>query len=317
MTKDEAQAMGARCLQCPLLKDGVIVPSSPASSGKVRLAIVGEVPGRLDERLGSPLNGLPGKVLDDALRTNGLKRSEAWVGNAALCRGDSDKENERAAECCAPRLLQELSHLPHGAPVLTLGKLPTKAVLGVRSILVARGFIWTAPEIPSATVKAAAKAALRAKDGPRKDAAMLRGETLATRASLSGRRVLPTIHPSFVLRADTWNAVFQLDSARASRAVLGTLPQPLEDVATHRVGGLEVLDGLGDTVSLDTETDGIDTRTCKMLCVGLSDGKSTAVIWPWRARYAKPLSRWLRSRAVVVAHNGLFDIPVLRNHGVK
>ncbi len=317
--KRAAMAAGAHCSICPLLKNDVTVPATPPLAGrKLRLVIVGEGPGRTEEKYRAPFTGMAGRaVLDKTLSRNGLKRSEAWVGNVALCRGDSDKENERAAECCAPRLLQELRGQNHDVPILALGKLAAKAVLGVRSILVSRGFIWTVAPIAAKHVAATLKAAYRGKEGERRNLAVLRGETFAARAPLAGRVVLPTIAPSFVLRADTWHPVFQLDIARAARVVAGSLPAPLEDESPYRVGGLDVLRGMAAEVSLDVETDGIETRSTKLLCVGISDGERTGVIWPWKPAYAKPLSKWLAGRRVVVCHNGLFDIPVLRNHGVE
>ncbi len=164
---------------------------------------------------------------------------------------------------------------------------------------------------------AALKAAYKRKEGAKRDSAILRGDTLAARIPIAGRVVLPSLHPSFILRADTWHPVFRIDIGRAARLVLGSVSLPLEDVSRYQVGGLEVLRDLAPVVSLDTETDGIDTRRCKMLCVGLSDTRKTVVIWPWKKAYAKPLSKFLRSRAGVVCHNGIFDIPVLRSHGVE
>lgn len=314
--KKLAVAKGARCDLCPLRENDIAVPSY-ANRGALRLVIVGEGPGRTEEKLGAPFVGMSGKVLDEALSKNGLKRSEAWVGNVALCRGDSDKENERAAECCAPRLLSELHQLPESIPILALGKAAAKALLGVRSILVARGFIWKAPAFEKAHVKSTSKMAQRLQIGDKRDSAILRAETIAGRAAIAGRVVLPTIHPAFVLRADTWNPVFQIDVARAARVVRGETPVPLEDVAKYSVGGLEVLRALGRVVSLDVETDGIDTRRAKMLCVGMASRGAIGVIWPWKAKYAKRLSAFLRSREGVVCHNGIFDIPVLRSHGVE
>ncbi len=309
--------MGARCDLCPLFKEGVVVPPSPAAAGKVRLVVIGDGPGRIDEKCRAPLSGAGGTLLFAALHKGGIKRGQCHVTNVALCRGESDKENERAAECCSPRLLAEVSGLPAGVPILTLGKAPLIAVLGVRSLLQARGFIWTAKEIDKKHVSITIKAAYKRKEGPKRDSAVLRGEILAARAGLRGRVVLPALHPSFILRADTWHPVFTLDIARAARLVGGGVCTPLEDVSPYHVGGPEVLRGLGATVSLDTETDGIDTRRCKMLCVGLSDTKKTVVIWPWKKAYAPRLAAFLRSRKGVVCHNGIFDIPVLRSHGVE
>ncbi len=317
MTREEAEARGAHCSICPLAKSsGPVVPPAPAK-GKLRLIVVGDNPGRTEEKLREPFTGMGGAILKRELLKNGIRSAECHFTNVALCRGDSDKENERAAECCAPRMLGELSALPSGVPILSLGKAPLKALLGMRSILVARGFIWAVPEVEAATLKAAAKSIKKAKAGERKNNIVLRHATLSARAALVGKVVLPSLHPGFVLRADTWNPVFQLDARRTARVVRGDVVEPYEDVGEYRVGGLDLLAEMGSVVSLDVETDGIDTRRAGLLCVGISDGEKTVVLWPWRAGMAAGLSRFLHERDSVVAHNGLFDIPVLRNHGVE
>ncbi len=383
-------AQGAHCHLCPLFKDGVIVPPSPATR-KVRLVIVGEGPGRADEKMQGVFSGMAGKLLDKALGAIPVRRNECHITNTALCRGEGDKENERAAECCAPRLLRELQPIDPLVPIVTLGKAPTVALLGVRRLLVARGFIWRSREIDTKTAKRTLltgketlndderatlayleggpatneriTAHLVARDGRAgadatsrgrnvttrklrrlglvveekrhgktwyrlargsddksnaRAVAELRANTVIERAKIAGRMVLPTIAPSFVLRADICHPVWQLDMSRVGRAVRGELPAPTEDIGTERVGGLEVLRGLGPVVSLDVETDGIHPRDCKMLCVGVSDGARTSVIWPWKASYAKRFTAWLRTRRAVVCHNGYqFDQQVLRNHGVE
>ncbi len=318
MTKTGAMAAGARCDLCPCFKEGVIVPPLPSASPKgLRLIVIGDSPSRTDERTREPLSGMAGKILHSELSKNGVSRASCHVDSVALCRGESDKENERAAECCAPRLLGELSKLPPDIPILALGKAPLVAVLGVRSLLQARGFIWTAKTVDPKQPPAALKAAYKKSVGVRRDNAILKAETMGGRGLLAGRTVLPTLHPSFILRADTWNPVFQIDIRRAARTVANEVVWPLEDVGQYVVGGLELLRGLGPTVSLDTETTGIDPMTCQLLCVGVSDIERTVVIWPWKASYARKFSKFLHSRERVIIHNSLFDVPVLRAHGVE
>lgn len=78
----------------------------------------------------------------------------------------------------------------------------------------------------------------------------------------------------------------------------------------------KALSALGPVVSLDVETDGIKPTECGLLCVGLSDGVNTVVIWPWKDSYGPELTKFLQSRQAVVCHNGMFDILVLSNHNV-
>jgi uracil-DNA glycosylase len=322
----DPKAHGAFCDICPLKGRTVVPPSVHPSP---QFVVVGDGPGRVEEKLGAPFMGASGKLLDQLLHANGLRRDKAHITNAALCRGESDRENDKAAECCAPRLLRELktagqdpSVRPDRAlvpivggravglapPTLLLGKAATRSVLGVASILAARGFIFSGKEIPEATIKAAGKA-----KSPR---APLREATLKARAALQGRTFCPSIHPAFVLRADTWAPIIRLDFARFARVVKGEIGK-LSDDAAYSLQ-IKDLNTLGKIVSLDIETDGVRVLETKILSVQISDGQRTVVLWPWKARYARKLSSFLRSRDAVVAHNGYqFDQIVCERHGIK
>lgn len=306
------QAHGARCDICPLA-GSIVVPPTPSRNGP-KLIIVGEGPGRIEEKLGEPFVGLSGKFLDERLRRDArIPRADCHVTNAALCRGESDDDNARAAECCAPRLLSEIAQLPKSAPIVPLGKTAVRSVLGVRNILVARGFIWTAPEIEERTIKAGYKS---------KKGGILRGDTLRGRAALALRLVLPSIHPAFVLRADTWKPISELDFRRVGRVVRGEIVAPFEDECKYTVGGPDVLRDfsvLSHSASCDIETDGIKPLECNILSIGLADSFQNVVeIWPWRDEYGPEVARYLGRLELVVFHNGQnFDLLVLENHGVS
>lgn len=308
MNRVDAKAAGARCDICPNSKGQLVSPAAP--SGKVSLIIVGEHPTRVDEKMNAPFSGAPGHFLDDRLRRDAkLSRNNAHITNAALCRGESDDDNERAAECCAPRLLKELSAAGEGVPIVALGKASLRSVLGVRNILTARGFIWTVPEIEESRVKAAYK---------NKSDGILKGDTLRARQLLVARTVLPSIAPSFVLRADTWKPISEVDFRRVGRVVRGEVRAPYEDQVAYSVGGPEVLGSLQHLVSCDIETDGIKPLECNILSIGFADTfGNVAEIWPWNDAFAKRVADWLRTRHAVVFHNGNnFDLLVLENHGV-
>jgi uracil-DNA glycosylase len=357
----DPKAHGSFCDICPL-KGKTVVP--PAAHPSPQFVVVGEGPGRVEERLGAPFMGASGKLLDQLLHTNGLRRDKAHITNAALCRGESDRENDKAAECCAPRLLRELEAagkdhssrdggtlVPRsrtGAngtapPTLLLGKAATRSVLGVASILAARGFIFSGKEIPEEKLKTARQAA-EVEAGGSTRARSVRGKQVRNvssrggknggdadtrsgrkalaarvwegRAALAGRTFCPSIHPAFVLRADTWAPIIRLDFARFARVVKGEIGK-LSDDAAYSLQ-IKDLNTLGPTVSLDIETDGVRVLETKILSVQISDGGNTVVLWPWKSKYAKPLSRFLRSRQSVVAHNGFqFDQIVCERHGIK
>jgi uracil-DNA glycosylase family 4 len=335
----DPRAEGARCDLCPL-RGKQVVPAEPPRSGKKPLLIlVGEGPGRKEEIYKVPFIGQSGSLLDDTLSDVGVARAEVFVANAALCRGDTDKEADRAAECCAPRLARELSALPSSIPIVPLGKQAAKSILGTKGVLLIRGFVWTARDL-STNLKAAGAAlrkAERAKKGVQE--AKLRLETVSARQKLEGRTVFPTVHPAFVLRSDAWTPILRLDLDRATRWARGELKEEhladkIERVKTVR----ELVPGtylatdeartlraaaskLEDTISCDIETESVDPLsplTVKVLCVGLSDAERTVVFGPWRKEIHADLLTEILSTRTVVMHNGYnFDQPGLEKDGVK
>src|SRR6202789_1984851 len=160
MTCADAMKLGAMCNLCPLSKGKLaplIVP--PSAVAEPKFIIVGEGPGRVEQATAKPFVGPPGQFLNRLLQEAGVDRAQGHITSVSLCMGDTDKEKERAAECCSPRLLRELAALPADIPILTLGKFALKTVLGTGKLFTqrgsARGFFWRSPVIDDATVRTA------------------------------------------------------------------------------------------------------------------------------------------------------------------
>lgn len=322
------QEHGARCDLCPLKGNTVVPPK--ASSLQAKVVFVGEAPGRKEEIFGTPFIGQTGVFLKGLCREVDLDILEAHLTNAALCRSHVDKENELAATFCAPRLLKELAGFDSKIPIVTFGKTSTLSVLGVRSIMNARGFVWTAREIDAAPAWNKAKKA-KLRKAPKWKEFWLKAQIATGRAALAGRTVLPTVHPAFVLRSDTWLPILKIDLDRIARWVRGELLHEhlLENgsyvVVSKRSDVRRELRKLSDVISVDVETgastdggkDGADPLRNRLLCVGISDGDHTVVIWPWRKTHA-PLVNTLFKRVTTIGmHNGYnFDQIVLARNGV-
>jgi uracil-DNA glycosylase family 4 len=321
------RAHGARCDLCPL-RGSTVVPPTAAASRKTRLVFVGEAPGRKEELVGAPFKGMTGTFLRGLCREVDLDIRDAHLTNAALCRSNLDSENERAAVCCAPRLLRELAALPPEAPLVALGKAAALSILGTRSIMHARGFVWTARTLdPAASEREAVKA--RERGAPKAKELRLKADIIRGRAALAGRTVMPTVHPAFVLRSDTWLPILKLDLDRVARLLRGTVR--LVDAERYRVestrkGVRSALKELGDVVAVDIETapsspggsDGADPLRNRILCVGLSDGNRSVVVWPFRNTHAPLLSTYFRRARSIVMHNGYnFDQIALARAGVE
>ena len=322
---------GARCDICPLRGNPVVPPK--ASHLPAKAVFVGEAPGRKEEVFGEPFIGRTGVFLKGLMREVDIDIREIALTNAALCRSEIDKENEEAAVCCAPRLLRELAKFDPKIAIVTFGKTSTLSVLGVRSILNARGFVWTAREIDALAAWREAKKA-KTRGAPKWKELWLKAQIYEGRAMLAGRTVLPTVHPAFVLRSDTWRPILHIDLDRIGRWIRGELTyERLIDrgpyvVVTKPADVKRELAKLKPVISADIETgasadgknDGADPNRNKILCIGISDFKHTLVIWPWRPKVHGPILRaFFKGKRVrtISMHNGYnFDQIVLDRYDV-
>ena len=313
-----------------------VFPEGPGTGcTSAKLIIVGEGPGRKEVAVGRPFVGMSGALLNEVLKEAGIDRADCHVTNGTLCKPETEGEAEEGAKCCAPRLLRELASID--APILSLGKDPTRTILGVNSIILSRGFVWKAK--PTTDAIKLARAGLRRAErlGKAIDSARLKAETVELRDALAGRIVFPSVHPAFVLRSDAWRPILSLDVHRVARWLQGELTHAdladqidlatSGDDFTRREGVYIVVDrredieaccaALGNTVASDIETDGLNPLTANIDCVCLSDGKRTVVISPWQPNVHAELYSRLVAKRVVVFHNGFnFDQIALRRDGV-
>lgn len=261
-----ARALGARCDLCPLgnhkeeRRNSILVSPTPAKK-RLKLIVVGDSPQRGDEGARKPFQGKSGQLLMRELAKNGVEEGECHFTLSALCRGESKEDNEKARECCAPRLLGELRELPirgggdsgnvgvgSDVPMLLFEAGSAKSVLGLRSLPSSRGFIWRCRGIEGSQIKGYLREAKKPTlSQGKRDGNTLKAAGLEGRSHLSGRLALATYSPSFILKADTWFPIWQLDIKRACLLALGKIPFPLEDEAIHLSGGVEVLEALDDS----------------------------------------------------------------------
>jgi DNA polymerase I-like protein with 3'-5' exonuclease and polymerase domains/uracil-DNA glycosylase len=270
------EALGARCDRCYLrtCRDGG--PIGPELGTRARFAVVGEGPGEDEVALGRPFVGRAGKELDASLKVCGVDRPHTAILNAFACRPpDNDYEalerKRRKAnkyresngeapwlspvEACRPRLLRELA--PY-RDVITVGARGLHGVTGVaQSITAVRGGMldgWLDDWQDETRFYGA--------DGPYAE----RPPTLAGRRI----RLLPTLHPAFVLRARRWTRVFRSDLHRAVRW-FGGAQTWREPRITYRPSPAQLRAFLSslDFAAYDVETDGIEPLTCKLRCIGI------------------------------------------------
>jgi uracil-DNA glycosylase len=253
--------------------------------------------------------------------TLGLARHDIHWTNSVLCgplRGAAVLDEARKR--CAVRLRAEVAGATAaGAPIVPLGALALRSVLGARRKL---GILAYRGHVVIVDPRTGVEAPIAWPEGKRAELP-------------EGALVLPTLHPAFVMRAERWRHVLESDFRRIAR-IMRHGYKPPECGATWHLATTPKqvkaqLARMGSTVCVDVETVGLGATTTALVCVGFSDGKRTTVIpWsrdlagkvPWcsstaQAAIVRNINQALRQR-VTLTHNGpAFDHVVLARYGVR
>jgi len=82
------------CKECPASANrrNVVCGNGPVDA---ELMLVGEAPGRNEDRLGKPFVGAAGEILNRILKETGLDREKIYITNVVKCRPTDDQGNNR------------------------------------------------------------------------------------------------------------------------------------------------------------------------------------------------------------------------------
>ncbi len=186
----------AGCRGCPLHRDATQTVFGDGAAD-ARVMLVGEQPGDQEDRQGRPFVGPAGKLLDRALEDAGIDPAEAYVTNAVkhfkFTRAEPRKRRIHKAPtlremtACGPWLAAELA-VVEPELIVVLGATAGKALLG-------SSFRVT----------------------------QVRGTVLEEEIHGRPERLVPTVHPSSVLRADDRDAAYRglLSDLKVAARVLG------------------------------------------------------------------------------------------------
>jgi DNA polymerase len=156
----------AACRSCDLAAERqqvVVSRGNPAA----RLMLIGEGPGAQEDRAGLPFVGRSGQLLDQLLAAAGIDSNrDAYVANVVKCRPPQNRR-PKAAEmaACRPWLNRQID-LVNPALILLVGATALEGVLGTKVGITSLRGQWRASEIET----------------------------------LRGRRLMPVLHPSYLLR---------------------------------------------------------------------------------------------------------------------
>lgn len=188
MSRDlpSAAAEAAACTRCRL-SEGRTQVVYGAGRPDADLLFVGEGPGFHEDRQGVPFVGAAGQLLDRMLAGVGIDRRDVYIANVVKCRPPGNRDPQPdEIAACAPWLAEQVD-LIDPRVVVTLGNFATRFVLD-RQVAITR----------------------------------VRGQ----RFEIDGRVVIPTFHPSAILRGGGEGsrqfADFRGDFEEAARVLAST-----------------------------------------------------------------------------------------------
>lgn len=98
-------------------------------TGKQRILVIGEAPGKTEDLQGRPFVGEAGQLLRKYLTKLKLNLDDCWITNSIICRPPNNVMDPSYAKHCAPALLTNIASVSPRV-ILLLGKYATSSVVG-------------------------------------------------------------------------------------------------------------------------------------------------------------------------------------------
>ena len=117
------------CTRCPLHETRTQVVFG-AGNADAALMFVGEAPGSNEDAQGLPFVGRAGKLLEELLLDNGLRRSDVFITNVLKSRPPANRDpHPSEIDACRPYLQRQVE-LIEPRVICTLGNFATKLLTG-------------------------------------------------------------------------------------------------------------------------------------------------------------------------------------------
>ena len=296
---------GARCDVCPL--KGMGGPVQCEKNTDPKLVLVGESPAEWEVTKGHPFAGATGHYLNKLLKLYKIPRTSLHLTNAVLCAPPENfGEWKKAIACCRPRLIAELKNSPPRW-VLALGDHALTALMG-KSMKVLN---WM-------------------------------GGVMTKHLNGSGEwSIVPAYHPSYIMRLEgaPYRPVTHRHYQRAWKLATGELA-PWNWGEMHIEPGRKMVRALQRILSskkpvgFDVETQGINPRTDKCMCLSIAN-EDVGICTPWEAytnrhgsnmgladyRYGRRIRQLVKTiledeSITKLMHNGQHDSLTVEKYGI-
>jgi DNA polymerase len=132
MAKGELLAVAkdvSACTKCSLSKGRTMAVPGVGPDG-ASIMLLGEAPGRMEDRTGRPFVGPAGRMLDKALSEAGLRREEVFITSVVKCRPPENREPERDEIDACRRYLERQVDALRPRVIVLLGRVACAAITG-------------------------------------------------------------------------------------------------------------------------------------------------------------------------------------------
>lgn len=124
----------SRCRKCSLWKARKN-PVPGEGSPKAKLMLIGEAPGREEDKQGKPFVGGSGKLLTEALHNAGIERKDVFITSVLKCRPPNNRNPKKEEiTACIPFLLKQIDAV-NPMVIVPLGNIAMKALLGYDKVM--------------------------------------------------------------------------------------------------------------------------------------------------------------------------------------
>jgi uracil-DNA glycosylase len=127
------------CTKCPLHASRTHAVPGDGRPG-AKLMVIGEAPGREEDKTGHPFVGAAGRFLNHVLEGTGLDRADLFITNTVKCRPPNNRTPRKGeVDTCVANYLEEQIELVNPPLIVLLGGVAAKKLLGVTRINDVRG----------------------------------------------------------------------------------------------------------------------------------------------------------------------------------
>jgi DNA polymerase len=131
LTLEEIRHEMGQCQRCKLYPGAKSLVFGEGSPS-ARLMFIGEAPGAEEDLQGRPFVGAAGQVLNNLLNKLGLSREEVYITNMVKSRPPENRDPQPdEIAACMPFLLKQIKAI-RPQVIVTLGKIATQAMLGIK-----------------------------------------------------------------------------------------------------------------------------------------------------------------------------------------